>query len=95
MARSKDMAELRELVRRLRRGESLRGIRRQTGVHRETLCRLRAVSAANGWLDETRSLPRRRNSNGIGRGNFGTGVILWIAGEKTSSAGWTRVSALR
>jgi len=51
------MAELRELVRRLRRKQSLRSIQRETGVHRQTLRKLQERADEHGWLDEASPLP--------------------------------------
>jgi transposase len=51
------MTEKREVIRRLRHGQSIRQIHRETGIHRTILRKLKALSQEKGWLDRERRLP--------------------------------------
>lgn len=51
------MTEKREVIRRLRHGQSIRQIHRETGIHRTILRDLKALSQQKGWLDRARRLP--------------------------------------
>jgi transposase len=51
------MAELREVVRRLKLGHTVRDIHRSTGVHRTIVREITALAAAQGWLLPEAELP--------------------------------------
>ena len=51
------MAEKSEVIRRLRAGQSIREINRETGVHRTTVRSVRDAIAEKKWLDPRESLP--------------------------------------
>ena len=51
------MYEIRQIIHRLRLGESNRKIGRSQGVGRDTVAAIRRVAAENGWLDASSPLP--------------------------------------
>jgi transposase len=51
------MAEKSEVIRRLRAGQSIREISRETGIHRATIRNLREAASSRNWLDPQESLP--------------------------------------
>lgn len=57
MARAKSMDELLEIVRRLRKQESIRAIRKETGLHRTVIRKVRDIAAEKGWMDVSHPLP--------------------------------------
>lgn len=57
MPRRIDMFELREVLRRLRDGEAVKLIHRQTGRHKTVIRTLKKIAEANGWLEAGRPLP--------------------------------------
>lgn len=57
MARRRNMSELKEIVRRLRGGQSIREIHKETRMHRRDIRELRALAERSGWLDAERLLP--------------------------------------
>lgn len=56
MARSKTMSEIMEIIRRLIKGQSLRAIQKETGVHRVTIRKVRKLANKSGWI-ESKKLP--------------------------------------
>jgi transposase len=57
MARGKTMSELREILRRLILGHGIKQIRRDTGVHREVIRKLKRLGGERGWLAGKEALP--------------------------------------
>ena len=57
MGRRKSMMEQREIIRRLRAGQSLRSIFRETGTHRTVIREIRSLAEKQGWLDPGTELP--------------------------------------
>jgi transposase len=57
MARRRTMAEKRDVIRRLRTGQSIRQINKETGMHRTILREIRDVSEQKGWLSPGSKLP--------------------------------------
>lgn len=57
MPRRRLMTEKYGVVQRLRAGEPLRSIRRETGLHRSTIRVIAAVAREHGWIDEQRPIP--------------------------------------
>jgi transposase len=51
------MAELRDVIRRLKLGHGVRDIHRSTGIHRTIVRKLREVAEQRGWLAADRELP--------------------------------------
>ena len=51
------MTEKYGVVQRLREGQSIRWIRRQSGLHRSTIRSIAAVAGEHGWLDQQTPLP--------------------------------------
>lgn len=51
------MAEKSEVIRRLRAGQSIREINRETGIHRATIRNIREVAYRGNWLEPQESLP--------------------------------------
>jgi transposase len=57
MARKKNMTEYRDIIRRLRAGQSIRGIQRETGIHRTIIRKLHKKAMKRGWLEPRAPLP--------------------------------------
>jgi len=57
MPKRKTMPELREILIRIRRGQSLRGISRETGTHRKIVREMRELARLQGWLTDDIPLP--------------------------------------
>ena len=51
------MAELRDVVRRLKLGHGVRAIAREAAVHRKIVREVRALAQSRGWLEPTAELP--------------------------------------
>jgi hypothetical protein len=69
MAKRKTMSDYRELVRRLRGGQSIRAIQRETGTHRKIVRGIRDLARTEGWLAEDRKLPSEAElQSALGRG---------------------------
>lgn len=51
------MYEMRQMIQRLRLGESNRAVARAQGVGRDTVARVRDIAAAQNWLEATSPLP--------------------------------------
>ena len=51
------MYEIRQMIQRLRLGESNRAVARAQGVGRDTVARVRDIAAAQNWLEATSPLP--------------------------------------
>ena len=51
------MTEKREVIRRLRHGQSIRQINRETGIHRTIIRRINGLSKEKRWLDTSKRLP--------------------------------------
>ena len=49
--------ELQDIVRRLRMGQSIKAIKRETGKHRRVIRRLLLLAEQEGWLDEQDDVP--------------------------------------
>lgn len=61
------MAELRDVVLRLRQGHPVREICRATGVHRTIIRGLAGIAAGRGWLDPQREVPSETEIQGARR----------------------------
>jgi transposase len=57
MARKKNMTEYRDIIRRLKAGQSIRGIQRETGIHRTIIRKLHKRAVKRGWLEVSAPLP--------------------------------------
>lgn len=57
MSRSKTMPEIREIIRRLRNKQSIREIRKETGVHRKTIRKVIKLATKHDWLNCLKQLP--------------------------------------
>jgi transposase len=57
MAREKTMSELRDIINRLKLGHGIKQIRRDTGVHREVIRKLKRLGKERLWFAETAGLP--------------------------------------
>lgn len=57
MAREKTMSELRDIINRLKLGHGIKQIRRDTGVHREVIRKLKHLGNERLWFEETAGLP--------------------------------------
>ena len=57
MARRTLTMELQDIVRRLRMGQSIKAIKRETGKHRRVIRRLLQLAEQGGWLDEQYEVP--------------------------------------
>ena len=57
MARRKTMLELREIIHRLRLGQSIRAIQRETGTHRSIVRQMNDMARLRGWLDAEKTMP--------------------------------------
>lgn len=57
MARVKTMTQLIEILIRLRKGESIRSILRETRNHRKVIRKVKDIGEKNGWLTESSALP--------------------------------------
>jgi hypothetical protein len=57
MAREKTMSELRDIINRLKLGHGIKQIRRDTGVHREVIRKLKRLGEERLWFVETVGLP--------------------------------------
>jgi transposase len=62
------MAELQDVVHRLRLGHGVREINRTTGVHRSIIRALVGISTTQGWLDPERELPSEEQIQAVRRG---------------------------
>jgi transposase len=51
------MSEKTDIVRRLRLGQAIRAIQRETGVHRTIIRRIAEIARRKGWLDRTGPIP--------------------------------------
>ena len=72
MAKRKTMSDYRELVRRLRAGQSIRAIQRETGTHRQIVRGIRDRARMQGWLALDRELPSEAElQSALGRGGAG------------------------
>ena len=68
MPRRRTMAEKSEVIRRLRAGQSIREINRETGVHRATVRSVRDAIVGTKWLDPQEDLPSEKQVNEALRG---------------------------
>jgi transposase len=57
MAREKTMSELRDILNRIKLGHGIKQIRRDTGVHREVIRKLKRLGEECLWLHESAPLP--------------------------------------
>ena len=57
MPKRKTMPELRDIIIRLKKGQSIRGISRETGSHRKVIREIRDTAFSKGWLSEDAPLP--------------------------------------
>ena len=57
MPRRITMIELQDIVQRLRMGQSVKAIHRETGRHKTIIRTLRALALRERWLDTDRDLP--------------------------------------
>jgi len=51
------MPEIRDIIRRIRAGQSLRSIGKELHIHRKTIRKARQIAMREGWLDSERALP--------------------------------------
>lgn len=51
------MTEKREVIRRLRHGQSIRKINRDTGIRRTVIRQLKTLAKEKGWLDTKKKVP--------------------------------------
>lgn len=61
------MAELRDVIRRLKLGHGVRDIHRSTGIHRTIVRKLREVGQQRGWLAADRELPSEQEIEQVRR----------------------------
>jgi transposase len=61
------MAELRDVIRRLKLGHGVRDIHRSTGIHRTIVRKLREVAEQRGWLAAERELPSEQEIEQVRR----------------------------
>jgi hypothetical protein len=64
--------ELREVIQRLRKGQGIRRIHGETGIHRTILRELRVVAEDHGWLEPEAPIPSEQDIQQV-RGQGGTG----------------------
>ena len=57
MPRRRTMTDYRDVIRRLKMSQSIRSIKRETGVHRNIIRKIKKVADKNGWLNPTSQLP--------------------------------------
>jgi transposase len=57
MARKKSMTEYKDIIRRLREKQSIRGIQKETGIHRTIIRKIIKKAMQKGWLLPNASLP--------------------------------------
>src|SRR5512134_891965 len=57
MPRRRTMAELRDVVRRLKLGHGVRAIAREAAVHRKIVREVRTLAQSRGWLEAAAELP--------------------------------------
>lgn len=93
MPRRRMMSEKTDVVRRLRLGQSIRAISRETGTHRTVVRQLREVAAACGWLDLKASEPTEeqlrldemalvKRMGVVGRSRIGHGSVVSRAADR-------------
>lgn len=70
------MAELRDVVLRLKLGHGVRAIARQTGIHRKIVREIRALAESLGWLEATAELPSEHQIEEARRGGDGEATRL-------------------
>jgi transposase len=57
MARKKNMTEYKDIIRRLKAGQGIRKIHRETGIHRTIVRKVHRAAQGRGWLAATAPLP--------------------------------------
>ena len=57
MARKKSMTEYKDIIRRLKTRQSIRGIQRETGIHRTIIRKIQKKAVEKGWLESSAPLP--------------------------------------
>jgi hypothetical protein len=57
MPRRITVIELQDIVQRLRMGQPVKAIHRETGRHKNIICTLRALAMRERWLESDRDLP--------------------------------------
>ena len=57
MPRRRRMVEKLDVIRRLRLNQSIRGIQRETGIHRTSIREIKDLALSKGWLKEKAPLP--------------------------------------
>ena len=65
------MTEYREIVRRLQKSQSIRGIQRETGIHRTIIRKIKKYADKNGWSNPGAPLPSEESLYDI----FGNSAI--------------------
>lgn len=60
MARVKTMAQLIEILTRLKKGESIRNIHKETGTHREVIRKIKDIGDKKGWLSSSSDVPTEK-----------------------------------
>ncbi len=61
MARVKTMTQLIEILIRLKKGESIRNIFKETGTHREVIRKIKNIGDKKGWLSASSGLPSEKD----------------------------------
>ena len=57
MPRRRSMTDYRDVIRRLKMSQSIRCIKRETGIHRQIIRKIKKTADKNGWLNPTSRLP--------------------------------------
>lgn len=93
MPRRKTVAELRDFVGRLKKGQSIREIQRDTGTHRQIIRRIRNVAEARGWLRPGADIPSEKEIRDSTRGavrdaghpldDYRDDIKRWVLEEKS------------
>ena len=60
MPRRITVLELQDILKRLRQGQSIKGIRRELGRHKTVIRKVKRIAVEHGWLDPQKPLPTER-----------------------------------
>lgn len=93
MSRRKTVPELRDYIIRLRKGQSIREIQRDTGTHRRIIRRIRNVAEGRGWLNPDAGIPSEKEIHDATRNNiqnvghpldeYRTDIERWVLEKKS------------
>ena len=61
MARRRTLSEKRDIIRRLKMGQSIRSINKETGIHRTVIRMLQCVAFEHGWFEDDGHLPSEKD----------------------------------